>query len=168
MTKIETSNWDIQLGRRGHSPSRMYQIRSGTQRLRRLSSSVKRTRATFSRPLKLAIREDNPNRAISATVVSDQNINGWLTYVRDEFYSVPVVEAIYVAIDKRDVDIWLIIPKRDFALLRRLVDREMEILKAFAPLEKPPFLFEFHIVYRCGATEGELVPREAIPLSRQQ
>jgi hypothetical protein len=137
----------------------------------KLASKVKRGSGVFVLPIVLDICEQGTSPIWfqeSGLVKSfDQTMNGWLNYIRDEFYAIPQVEAIFVAIDDRDVDIWLIIPNRDFALLRTIVEREMKVMKVFTPTEKPLFLFEFHIVYRCGAAENELVPREAVSLPRQ-
>jgi hypothetical protein len=102
----------------------------------------------------------------SNTVSYDQTMNGWIAYVREEFYSIPEVEAIYVAIEENNVDIWLVIPNRDFALLRELVELEMKFLNTFIALEEPLFLFEFHIVYRCGANESKFVPKRAMRIPR--
>jgi len=102
----------------------------------------------------------------SNTVSSDQTINGWIAYIREEFYSIPEVEAVYVVIEENNVDIWLLVPNRDFALVRQLVDREMKVLETFVAIEQLLFLFEFHIVYRCGADESQFLPQRAIRLPR--
>lgn len=102
----------------------------------------------------------------SDTVSADQTVNGWIAYVREEFYSIAGVEALYVVSEENNVDIWLVIPNRDFALLRELVEREMKVLETFIVIEEPLFLFEFHIVYRCGADESKFVPKRAIRIPR--
>ena len=63
--------------------------------------------------------------------IFDQTANGWISYIREVFYDIPQVESIYYTIDNTDIDIWLIIPTRDFSLLRRLVDLEMSVLDIF-------------------------------------
>jgi hypothetical protein len=100
------------------------------------------------------------------TVLSDQFKDGWITHIREHFYSTSQVEAIYMTINENDIDIWLLIPNRDIAIVRQLAEKETEILARFAALERPPFLVEFHVVYRCGADESQFVPQQAIRLPR--
>ena len=102
----------------------------------------------------------------SYMVLSDQSKDGWVAHIREEFYSVPEVEAIYVAIDENNIDIWLLIPNRDICVVRQLAEIEMKILERFISLEQPLFLLDFHVVYRCGADESQFVPQRAIRLRR--
>lgn len=97
---------------------------------------------------------------------SDQTANGWISYIKEQFYSVPKVESIYYSIDDTDVDIWIIIPTRDFKLLRRLVDLEMKVLDIFSDTDLSLYRFEFHILYRNGANENQLVPKRALRLPK--
>jgi hypothetical protein len=95
---------------------------------------------------------------------SDQSLNGWIAYVKEVFYSVPDVESIYLTIEENNVDLWLVIPKRDFKLVRRLVELEMRVLNDFVSPQGMQLFIEFHIMYRCGVAESQLIPREAIRL----
>ena len=97
---------------------------------------------------------------------STQNVNGWLLLVKEELYSNPSVEDIFVSIEGNDVDVWVVIPKHDMAVLRRVVEEEGELLKILVSGENPAFLFDFHIIYRCGRNVGELAPTRAIRLPR--
>jgi len=99
-------------------------------------------------------------------MTSDQTVNGWIAYIKEEFYSVPEIESIYFAIDEKNVDIWLVIPDRNFDLVRQLVDCEMQIMSKFAARGRTVFLLEFHIVYRCGVNERRLIPQRAVRLTR--
>lgn len=105
---------------------------------------------------KLTTQQEN-----SPIIWSDQSLNGWIAHTKERFCSFPGVESIYLAIQENNIDIWLLIPQRDFELVGRLVDIEMKILDDFGTKLFP----EFHIIYRCGRNESQLVPREAIRLT---
>lgn len=135
-----------------------------------LGTDVTRTTPTFWVPIvidscqhgvgSIATQENSDH------MTSDQTVNGWIAYIKEEFYSVPKIESIYFTIDEKNVDIWLVIPDRDFDLVRQLVDCEMQIMSKFAARERTVFLLEFHIVYRCGVDEGRFIPQRAIRLPR--
>lgn len=96
----------------------------------------------------------------------DQNANGLIAYVREQFYAIPQVESIYYTIDDTDVDIWLIIPTRDFNLLCRLVDLEMSILDIISIADLSLYQLEFRILYRNGCNENQIVPKIALHLQK--
>jgi len=98
---------------------------------------------------------------------SNQHINGWLSLIREELYSNPSVENIFVSIEDSNVDVWVIIPERDLAVLDQLADIEWELLEMFVSGEQPVFLIDFHIIYRCGRDVEDLAPTKAIRLPRQ-
>jgi len=97
---------------------------------------------------------------------SDQNVNGWLSLIREELYSNPSVEDIFVSIEDSDVDVWVVIPERDLAILHQIVEVEGELFDTLVSGESPPFLVDFHIIYRRGRKIEELAPTKAIRLSR--
>ncbi len=97
---------------------------------------------------------------------SNQNVNGWLSLVRDELYSIPLVEDIFVSIENSDVDVWVVIPERDLAVLDQLANIEWELLKMLVSGAHPPFLIDFHIIYRCSRNVEDRVPTRAIRLPR--
>lgn len=103
---------------------------------------------------------------ITVLTLSGQSKNDWISYIREEFYSFPQVDAIYVTIDDRDVDIWLLIPHRDINLVRQLIEKEMKIFERFSDAEEPIFLIEFHVVYGNNSDENQLVPQKAIKLPK--
>ncbi len=165
MIKTQTSSQDITI--REYSMTTMCDMWSRSLDSVFVSSKpVRRTLKRFSMPSCENSSEAPISQKNNTVVVSDQKINGWIAYIREEFYSIPQVEAIYVAIEENNIDLWLLIPTRDFTLLRRLVDREIKILESFAGTQRPPFTFEFHIVYRCGADESQFVPQRALRLTR--
>ena len=172
MIRNETNSCDIRFRLWEHSV-----FRSMSQRLLRKSHIMLDTCARRRQTLPSFLTPFVPDTYVYAskaatpqgssnTVSSDQTMNGWIAYVREEFYSIPEVEAIYVVIEENNIDIWLLIPNRDFALVLQLVDHEIKILETFVAIEQPLFLFEFHIVYRCGADESQFVPQRAIRLPR--
>ncbi len=125
---------------------------------------------TFLQSIIIDAHSQSPGEIVSQEnsehVISDQTVNGWIAYIKEIFYSVPEVESIYFTIEESDVDIWLVIPDRDFDLVRELVDREMQIMSKFASVESTVFLLEFHIVYRCGVDKGRFIPQRAIQIPR--
>lgn len=96
----------------------------------------------------------------------DQQKDGWISYIREVIYAVAEIEKVYVEIADKQVDVWVIIPKRDIAVVRQIVERQGEIVRAFASVEDPPFLLDFHVVYRNGRDESLFVPELAIRLSK--
>jgi len=98
---------------------------------------------------------------------SDQCVNGWLSLIKEELYSIPTVEDIFVTIEDSDVDVWVVIPERDLAILHQIVEREWELVKVLVSGESPPFLVDFHVIYRCGRNVEDLAPTRTIRLPRQ-
>ena len=97
---------------------------------------------------------------------SDQNLNGWLSLIREQLYSNSSVEDIFVSIEDSDVDVWVVIPKRDISIIRQLVEIEGRMLEMLVSGEHPAFLIDFHVIYRCGRNIEELVSNRAIRLPR--
>lgn len=97
---------------------------------------------------------------------TNQEVNGWIEYIKDNFYGYPQVESIYYSIEEDNVDIWLIIPERDFSLVRRLVDLEMLVLDTFEMDDKSLCQCEFHIIYRDGHIESDLIPKNALRIPK--
>jgi len=100
-------------------------------------------------------------------ISADNAVNGWLSLIREELYSISSVEDIIVSIEDNDVDVWVVIPERDLTILHQIVEREWELLKTLVSGENPPFLIDFHIIYRCSRNVEELAPTEAIRLPKQ-
>lgn len=97
---------------------------------------------------------------------SDQCADGWLSRIREELYSIPSVEDIFVSIEDSDVDVWVVIPERDMAVLDQLADIEWRILEMLVSGEHPAFLIDFHIIYRSGRNVEDLAPTRAFRLPR--
>jgi hypothetical protein len=97
---------------------------------------------------------------------SNQYVNGWLSFIKEELYSNPSVEDIFVDIEGGDVDVWVVIPERDLTILDQIVEAEGELFDTLVSGESPPFLIEFHVIYRCGRNVEELAPTKAIRLPR--
>jgi len=98
---------------------------------------------------------------------SSQDVNGWLSLVKEQLYSNSSVEDVFVSIEDVDVDVWVVIPERDLAVLHQIVEAEGELFDTLVSGESPPFLIDFHIIYRCGRNVEELAPTEAIRLPKQ-
>jgi len=98
---------------------------------------------------------------------SDQLVNGWLSLIREALYSNPSVEDIFVSIEGNDVDVWVVIPEHDLAILHQIVEAEGKLFDTFVSGENRPFLIDFHVIYRCGRNIEELAPTKAIRLPRQ-
>ena len=97
---------------------------------------------------------------------SNQDVNGWISLIREGLYSIPSVEDIFVSIEGSDVDVWVVIPERDLAILHQIVEMEWELIKPFVSGENPPFLVDFHIIYRRGHNIEDLAPTKAIRVPR--
>jgi len=97
---------------------------------------------------------------------SSQDVNGWLSLIKEELYSNPSVEDIFVSIEGSDVDVWVVIPEHDLTILHQIVEAEAELFNTLVSGESPPFLIEFHLIYRCGRNVEELAPTRAIRLPR--
>ena len=97
---------------------------------------------------------------------SDQVLNGWIKHVKDSFYGVPEVESIYLARVEETTHVWIMIPKRNFALLQRLVELELRVLDMLCTKRNSILRLEFHITYRNGRDEKRLVPLQAITIPR--
>ena len=100
---------------------------------------------------------------------TNQEVNGWIAYIKDMFYKFSQVESIYYTIYEDKIDVWIIIPKRDFSLLRKLVDLEMNVLDTFETNETndtPLCQFEFHIIYRGRNNEVDLIPQRAVRIPK--
>ena len=98
---------------------------------------------------------------------SNQCVDGWLSHIREELYSNPSVEDVFVSIEDNNVDVWVVIPERNLTVLDQLADIEWELLEMFVSGEHPVFLLDFHIIYRCGRNLEDLAPTRAIRLPRQ-
>ena len=127
------------------------------------------TRDTVQQPTFEIYEELRPPMSTDNTIgsdFSDQNVNGWLTLIREELYANPSVEDIFVSTEDSDVDVWVVIPERDLAILQQIVEKEAELFNTLVSGESPPFLIDFHIIYRCGRNVEELAPTRAIRLPR--
>ena len=95
------------------------------------------------------------------------HVDGWLALIKNELYSIPAVEDIFVSIEGSDVDVWVLIPERDLATLHQIVEIEWKLLGVLNLGENPPFLVDFHVIYRYGRSLEDLAPTRAIRLPRE-
>ena len=132
--------------------------------------TIVNTRDTVQQATFGVYEELRPPTSVDDTIgfdSSDQDINGWLSLIREELYSIASVEDIFVSIEDDDVDVWVVIPEHDLAILHQIVEKEGELFDTLVSGESPPFLIEFHIIYRCGRDVEELAPTRAFGLPKQ-
>lgn len=90
----------------------------------------------------------------------------WIERTRSRLFQIDGVESLYMTRDENTVDIWVIIPGRDFDLVRRIAEAQRAIGRDFVTTERAPvFSFDFHTMYRGEHREDEMVPSRAILLS---
>jgi hypothetical protein len=92
--------------------------------------------------------------------------NECMAFVKEEMYSISGIESIYVSIDGESVDIWILIPERDIDLVQRIIEKENRIIDRFINEGQTQYLFDFHVLYQCQATESELVPTNSIKIPK--
>lgn len=100
--------------------------------------------------------------------ISDSQTDSWLHRISESVYANPAVEALFVSKGEEAVrDYWVVIPERDIALVRKLInDQKEKVLSLFAQTENVPFQLDFHIVYRNGRDIKELIPSKAISVRK--
>ena len=102
----------------------------------------------------------------SKTDSSNQLVNGWLSLLGDKLYLIRSVEDIFFTIEGNNVDVWVVIPQRDLDVLHQIVESEWELAKILVTGENPPFLVDFHVIYRYDRNVQDLAPTRAIRLPR--
>ena len=109
-----------------------------------------------------------PIESYSPEQISDSQSHSWLNRISKTVYANPAVEALFVSRGEEAVrDYWVVIPERDIALVRELIDDQQEkVLSLFAQTENVPFQLDFHIVYRNGRDINELIPSTAISVPK--
>lgn len=98
---------------------------------------------------------------------SNQSVNGWIAQIRNELYHNTSVEDIFVTVEDNDIDVWVVIPHRDIAALRQIIEKEDELLKILVSGENPALFIDFHVIYRCGRNIEELAPTRAIRIPKE-
>jgi hypothetical protein len=92
--------------------------------------------------------------------------NECMAFVKEEIYSISEIESIYVSIDGESIDIWILIPERDIDLVQRIIEKENRSIDRFINEGQTKYLFDFHVLYQCQATESELVPANSIKIPK--
>ena len=96
-----------------------------------------------------------------------QSSDAWICLLRDGLFPIQGVETIHFTRDETTVDVWVIIPKRDIGLVRRIAEAERKIMSMFVSHQRDPlFHFDFHTVYRGSNQVEELLPRSAVSIPR--
>jgi len=156
-----------------HTPILKPQVEAASSDIKvdSLTSAVRQSVPKHWIPIVFATYEGLPPviSAVSGTEFesSNQHVNGWLSLIREELYSISSVEDVFVSIEDTDVDLWVVIPERDLAILHQITEKEIDLFKTLVSGESPPFLIDFHIIYRCGRNIEDLAPTRSIRLPRQ-
>ena len=91
--------------------------------------------------------------------------DAWISLLRQALFSLQGIESMHLARDDNTIDVWVVIPKRDIGLVRKIAETEREFMAQFVnPRCDPLFYFDFHTVYRESHDVSELVPRRAIEI----
>ena len=90
----------------------------------------------------------------------------WASYIAEKLYAIPGVESVYIGIERDHIDVWTVIPHRDVPTMEQVYQAEEDIYDTFSPAEQVSLFFDFHIIYRNGSDEKDLLPRQAIQMSR--
>ena len=114
---------------------------------------------TIDTSFKTSIKERNKYKYL-------QSGNECMAFVKEEMYSISGIESIYVSIDGESVDIWILIPERDIDLVQRIIEKENRIIDRFINEGQTKYLFDFHVLYQCHATESELVPANSVKIPK--
>lgn len=94
------------------------------------------------------------------------HVDTWVSLVRETHYKVAGVRSVYFAKHENNLDIWVLIEKRDTELVRRIAEAQHQVIRSFSIASVPQFEFDFHIVYQGNRPASELVPLRAIELPR--
>ncbi len=105
-----------------------------------------------------SIKLISDDTAIEDVVDNNQVIDGWIGYIKEKFTVVSEIESINYIVDKKKIDIWIILPDRNLQIIRQIIDIEMEVLDIFDDDANTVFDFGFHIIYRCGFSEQNVLP----------
>ncbi len=133
-----------------------------------INSAIKKSAPRDWSPV-MACEELPPIKSTDSEIdfdFSNQLVNGWLSLLKKELYANPSVEDIFVDIEDDDVDVWVVIPERDLSILHQIVEAEGKLFETLFSGENPPFLVDFHIIYRCNRNVEDLAPTKAIRLPR--
>ena len=172
MIKLEVNNDNIDFKTNEFINSEMSYVGIYGQFSKLISTDISRTSSNKIDIFPIAINKDwsiawrTSDYILKNPDFTNQEVNGWIAYIKDIFYEFPQVESIYYTIEEDKIDIWLIIPKRDFSLVRRLVDLEMSVLDTFEANDKLLCQCEFHIIYRGRNNEADLIPQKALRIQK--
>ena len=100
------------------------------------------------------------NRAIEVTN------DDWTSHLGKRLYSIQGVESVYIQHELDHIDVWVVIPIRDEYIMKQIFEVENEIVAKFSLTEHAPLFFDFHIVYRNGSNEKDLLYNETVLLPR--
>ena len=94
-----------------------------------------------------------------------QSTDAWISRLRNALLSIEGIESMHLAIDDNTIDVWVIIPKRDVDLVRKVSETERTVMSQL--INRQPdasFHFDFHTVYRESQKVSDLIPGRAIKI----
>lgn len=97
--------------------------------------------------------DPKPTAGPEETSIQQTQIDSLMTFISETLGDVDGLDAIYMSIDKRDVDVWIVTRDYDFDRNDRIYERRTAIFDAFADVA-----LDFRIVPRDGRADHDLVP----------
>lgn len=88
--------------------------------------------------------------------------NGWESYLGQNLYAILSVERVYVSLETEYINVWIIIAQRDIHVLEQISKVYGKIIELFGLTKQPPLLFDFHVIYRDGADDKDLISEKAV------
>jgi hypothetical protein len=103
--------------------------------------------------------ELTPDTDINEVVQTHENnsvINKLEIFIAEEFLAVPLVEFVFLSIEKHSIDIWTVINKLDRKVREKIYDVEYAIIGLLQN-----FQFDFHVICRNDRNISEVHPSNA-------
>ena len=89
------------------------------------------------------------------------------SYLGQNLYAISRVETVFISLETEYIDVWIVIPKRDVQIMEQIFEVDKEIVGKFSLTKRSPLFFDFHVVYRDGSDEKELVSDKAVLLPKR-
>ena len=88
--------------------------------------------------------------------------DSWISYLGRQLYAVTGVEKVYISRETDNVDVWIIIPQRDTHIMEQISMVYGKIIELFSLTKRSPLLFDFHVIYRDGADDKDLISEKEL------
>ena len=80
---------------------------------------------------------------LTASKVDNTSVNGWISLIKKNLFANPSVDDIFVSIEGSEVDVWVVIAKRDLSVLSQLVEKEEQVIEILVSGENPALLIDY-------------------------